>query len=95
MGHFSYTCGLTGLPITDGTKVVLLPMKIRKNSFKLDSKYGENGLISNDGTNVRFQPFCLPIKGEYGGYGNIVNIIEDENTKLLEEYFGLTITSRW
>jgi len=39
----------------------------------------------------KFYPATLPIFGEYDDYGGMVNIVHDDNTKLIEEYFGITI----
>jgi hypothetical protein len=39
----------------------------------------------------KFQPATLPIFGKYNDYGNMEEIIEDDNTKLIEEHFGITI----
>ncbi len=36
-------------------------------------------------------PATLPIFGQYDDYGGIENIIEDDNTKVIAEYFGITI----
>jgi len=44
MGHFSYSCKLTGLPITSGTPIALVVMKhngkIYKYSDESLQKYG-------------------------------------------------------
>jgi len=49
-------------------------------------------LKKNKGGEYReYQPATLPIFGEYNDYGGIENIIEDDNTKLIEEHFGITI----
>lgn len=46
----------------------------------------------NSGSETReWQPATLPIFGEYNDYGGIENIDVDDNTKLIEEYFGITI----
>ncbi len=39
----------------------------------------------------KYQPATLPIFGQYNDYGSMEDIIEDDNTKLIEEYFGVTI----
>ena len=40
---------------------------------------------------IPYQPATLPIFGEYDDYGGLENIKEDENTKLIEEHFGISI----
>jgi len=96
MGHFSYSCQLSGLPIVDYTKCVLLPIFPKKDwgydcSQKNMSKYGLSNLCSNDGPNMYFDELFFPIFGEYDNYGRLVNIEKDDNTKVLEEFFGLSI----
>lgn len=95
MGHFSHNCKLTGLPITDGTPVALFPMVMRKslydNSEEHMRQFGSTYMCSNDGARLKYVPCMFPIIGDYDDYGGIENIVEDENTKAIEEYYGLTI----
>lgn len=95
MGHFSHSCKLSGLPITGGTPVVLIPMVISgsmyDNSEESLKKFGKTYLCSNEGTRMKFIPNMFPIMGDYDEYGGMENIIEDDNTRALEEYYGLTI----
>lgn len=39
----------------------------------------------------QYQIATLPIFGQYNDYGGIEEIVEDENTKYIESYFGITI----
>lgn len=95
MGHFSHNCKLTGVPITGGQPVVLFVLKPRKDLYDLSEKklnqYGKTYMCSNEGTRLKFYPVWFPIKGEYDDYGGIENIVKDDNTKILEDYYGLTI----
>lgn len=96
MGHFSYTCLLSGIPITGGDKAVLLPIFPKVHwgydcSQKSMTKFGKSTLCSNDGPNLYFDELFFPIFGEYDSYGRLENIEKDDNTKILEEFFGLTI----
>ena len=95
MGSYSHNCKLSGLPITSGEPVVLIPMvhrgKLYENSEESLKKYGSTYQCSNDSVRMKFSPSIFPIKGEYDDYGGIENIIYDENTKVLEEYYDLTI----
>lgn len=95
MGHFSYSCYLTGLPITGSTPVAIFPIKMRKklydNSEEELRKYGKSTLLSNEGARVKFVPMTFPIFGKYDEYGGVDDIIKDDNTKVLEDYYGLTI----
>lgn len=95
MGHYSQSCKLTGLPITGGTSVALFPMKMSTrlydNSEDNIRKYGKTSMVSNDGPRLKFIPCMFPILGKYDDYGGIDDIVEDDNTKVIEEYYGLTI----
>ena len=95
MGHFSHSCKLTGIPITGGTPVVLIVMKhgndLYDNSEKSLMKFGKTYMCSNEGTRLKYMPCWFPIHGEYDEYGGIENIVKDDNTELLEKYYGLTI----
>ena len=95
MGSFSYSCQLSGLPITSGTMCAIVPMLPKDNYYDCgeDSfrKEGKAMFCSNDGANMFFNEYAFPIFGEYNDYGAIENIIKDDNTKCLEEYFELSI----
>ena len=86
MGCWNETCGLSGLPITEGDKVKLVFLLPRYRSMTIE------GLSSYcDSTSV-LTPCLLPITGEYNDYGGIENIVEDWNTdivfKSLKDYLG-------
>lgn len=93
MGHFTHNCKLTGLPIKDSA--VLIVMKpsgnLYDNSEESLKKYGSTYMCSNDNTRMKFNPVWYPIKGHYNEYGGLEDIVETENTKILEEYYGLPI----
>lgn len=95
MGHFSHTCKLTGLPITGGTPVILFPIiskdNLYDNSEEHLKKYGTTYQCSNDGVRLKFNPCWFPIKGVYDDYGGLEDIVHDDNTKVIEDYFDLTI----
>lgn len=95
MGSYSHCCKLSSLPITYGEPVVLIPMLPVKNLYENSEaslkKYGSTYLCSNNGTRLKFMPNMFPIKGTYNDYGGMENIVEDDNTKIIEEYYGLSI----
>lgn len=95
MGSFSYSCVLTGLPICSGDQVVLLPLRMRDklwdNSETSVRKAGKSSFVSNEGERVFFTEGTYPIFGKYNDYGGIEDIEKDDNTKAIEEYFGVTI----
>lgn len=94
MGHYSHCCKLSGLPITGG-KAVLIVMKPQENLWDNSEdklrKYGKTYMCSNDGPRLKYIPCWYPIKGEYNQYGSLENIVHDDNTAVLEEYYSLTI----
>lgn len=97
MGSFSYTCQLSGLPITAGDRAVIVPLipnnggRYFDNSMEELKKNGKNHVCSNDGSSIYFKPFCFPIFGTYNDYGGLEDIVKDDNTKSLEKFFGLKI----
>lgn len=95
MGHFSHSCKLTGIPITGGTPVVLIVMKHSNNLYDNSEEslmhYGKTYMCSNDGTRLKYMPCWFPIHGKYDEYGGIEDIVKDDNTEVLEKYYGLTI----
>jgi hypothetical protein len=95
MGHFSHTCSLTGLPITGGDDVVLVPFVPRSSAYDNEMthlrKFGTTYMCSNDATRIFFLPCMFPIKGKYDDYGGLEDIVETDATKIAEEHFGLSI----
>ena len=95
MGHFSHNCKLTSLPITGGDEVALIVMKpvdnLYDNSEESLKQYGSTYMCSNNGTRLKFIPCWFPIRGKYDSYGGIEDIVKDDNIKVLEEHYGLSI----
>ncbi len=93
MGHFTHCCKLTGIPIKDSAVLIVMKMRdhLWDNSEDKLREYGSVYLCSNEGTRLKFNPVWFPIKGQYNDYGGLEGIIEDDNTKLLEQYYELTI----
>jgi len=92
MGHFSMSCHLSGLPITGSTPACLILLKPSGMAKYVHPKneYGTTHYISNEGTRVFYDPFAFPIRGKYDDYGGL-EVEADENTAILEKYFGLPI----
>ena len=95
MGHFSHCCKVSGLPITSDTYAVLIVIKLNddlyNNSEKSIRKFGTTYMCSNNGVRLKFKPVWYPLFGCYDGYGGLIDIVEDDNTKALEEFYGLPI----
>lgn len=78
MGCFSVYCGISNIGITsEKEEVYILPI-INRNKL----------ILSNE---RHYLPAMLPILGTYNQYGNLENIVKDDNTKLIENYFNITI----
>jgi hypothetical protein len=75
MGSWSVYCGISQIAITASDECVLLPLKENKRGDSYSP----------------YLPATLPIFGKYDDYGGIENIEEDDNTKLIEKYFGISI----
>jgi hypothetical protein len=80
MGCYSVYCGISNIGITsEKEEVYILPI-ISRTKMCLSC--------------VGFQhylPAMLPILATYNGYGNVQNIVKDDNTQLIENYFNITI----
>lgn len=88
MGSFNVACSISNLSLSAGTKVVfypLLPKHFGRGETMLES--GKYLLYQN----CYYEPFSLPIKGVYNDYGSIGDIEEDDNTKAIEAFFGISI----
>jgi hypothetical protein len=49
-------------------------------------------IVSNEGSQAFYSPFAFPIHGKYHDYGHLEDIKEDDNTKMLEEFFNIDIS---
>lgn len=95
MGSFSANCGITNLTIGCGDDCVLLPLiakRVYEDGTLKRKSYAVHPSVSlfvyNDDM---WEPFCFPIRGKYNDYGGLEDIIENDNTRRLEEYFNLKI----
>lgn len=89
MGSFNVACSISDLSINEGDQIFFIPL--------LPSQYDMNEKVILEPTssliyaNCLYNPFCLPIEGRYADYGLIDDIIENENTKAIESFFGIPI----
>jgi hypothetical protein len=91
VGCFNVACSISNISIDGGDPIVFIPLL--PNACQVNEN-GEH--VLNPGTQITgiddlFIPFCLPIQGFYNEYGSLERIIEDENTKAIESFFGITI----
>ena len=93
MGSFTHNCKLSGLPISGSAALIVMKPKGNLYDCSEESlkKYGKTYMCSNDNTRLKYLPVWPPIFGEYDTYGGLENIIEDDNTKAIENYYELSI----
>lgn len=89
MGCFNVACSVSNVSISHHTKTAFIPLLPKhfpwKKVHELENK------TSLTYANHYYNPFCLPIFGEYNDYGSLENIIENDNTKAVEDFFGISI----
>lgn len=87
MGCFSVSCSISKLSINAGDKCTIIPIFTNPiNSIK--EEYERTVLC---GPCDKCLPLTLPIVGYYDDYGGIEYIEKNENTEIIEEYFGISI----
>ncbi len=98
MGCFDVSCGISSISIKSGDKAALL-LLVPQYSYpestdllpsEVTLKPGQMQVF-NEGPLGMYMPFCLPIIGKYNDYGSLEDVVEDETTKALFEYFGATV----
>lgn len=69
MGTWNATCGITQLPITEGERIVLIPLVIKPHDFLARDSLAGGGACAHD---IIAQPFSVPLFGAYDSVGGIV-----------------------
>lgn len=75
MGSFSVPCALSGVTITEGQPMGMIPL--------IKHEYARSHCFKPG-----FDPFCLPLWGFYDDYGRIRFDTKDENVLLVESVVG-------
>jgi hypothetical protein len=88
MGSFNVACSVSSLSINSGEDVFFLPLLPNNSRDGKHEVHPTSSLIYAD---CYFTPFCLPIQGVYNDYGSIEQIVKDDNTQAIENYFGISI----
>ena len=83
MGSFNVACSISNTSIRSGEDILLFPLIPNQNSLP------NGGLLIY--TNCLFDIMTYPIYGKYDEYGGIKKIVEDDNTKHIENYFNMSI----
>ena len=68
MGTWNGTCGVTQLPITEGTRVAAIPLMVKLQDFSGHSTLSGSGVVAN---NRIAQPIGLPVFGTYDDCGGV------------------------
>lgn len=87
MGSFYSTCSISHMTLTHQKTSIQLLVPTYKPSFA-----GHMGMmVFNEGPQGFFTPFAFPIHGTYDDYGHLCDIQHDDNTRMLEEFFNISI----
>lgn len=87
MGSFYSSCSISHMRLTDQKTSVQLLVP----GWGTDLQSHKGMIVSNEGAQAFYSPFGFPIHGRYYDYGYLEDIVEDKNTKMLEEYFNMSI----
>lgn len=94
MGSYNVSGIVSRLSIGYGAKCVFIPLLPQEliSEDGVNIKIGrQSQIVSNDGSECLFVPFCLPIIGRYNDYGSLEEIENDDNTKSIEAFFECSI----
>lgn len=94
MGCFNVSGTVSKLSIGYDDKVVLIPLISKQYKNDKDPNVTiepSTSIISNDMSRAFYDVRFLPIVGFYDSYGRIENIEKNDNTKYIEQYFGISI----
>lgn len=104
MGSFNVACSISSISLRSGTKVAFIPLLPSEMNETIGRKYNKFNLapgyiflepscnwVSNEGPYQFYKPFSLPIVAEYNEYGGIEHVEENITSKIIKEYFGITV----
>lgn len=86
MGSFYSTCSVSNMTLVNQKTSIQLLISNRENLNKHKSM-----IVFNEGSQGFYSPFAFTINGFYDDYGYLENIVEDHNTKMLEDFFNMSI----
>ena len=84
MGSFNVACSISGVSINPGDKIAFFPLKLTYKEIFVHK--GDNFLCS---PLDMMTPMAFPIFGEYGDYGYIEDIEDNDNAKLIARHFNV------
>lgn len=97
MGSFNVSCSVSHITIHEGERTFLFPLLPNINKYEIQEGHPDDGtLIINPASQYihpdeYYIPFCFPIEGKYDDYGSLEDIVENENTKAIENFLGISI----
>lgn len=86
MGSFFSSCSISHMRLLNQKTSIQL---LVPNSTNLSGH--KSMIVTNEGSQAFYSPFAFPIHGTYDDYGYLQDIKEDNNTKMLEEFFNMNI----
>ena len=86
---FNVACSVSNLSIPHGDRVMFFPLLPSYDAGNEGHQVGVNSNLIY--ANCYYNPFSLPIEGSYNDYGSLEDITENDNTKAIEKFFGITI----
>ena len=84
MGCFNVACSISNISIGAGDDVVFIPLVPPRFGRE---RYNHMLIYPYDLHN----PFCLPVRGKYNDYGGLEEVVQDDNTEIVEKFLGITI----
>lgn len=98
MGCFNVSCAISHITIHEGDRAFLFPLLPNISIYEIQQGHPNDGtVIVNPNSQYLYSdeyytPFCFPIEGDYNDYGSLENIIENENTKAIEQFLKISIS---
>lgn len=97
MGCFNVSCAVSHITIHEGDRAFLFPLLPKRTYY--DDLIGnpDDGITRlGPASNILYPDDCFvqlsfPIEGLYDDYGSLDHIVHNDNTKAIEEFFGITI----
>lgn len=98
MGCFHVSCGLSHCSIGSGERAGILPLIASDNLYDGTTEIRgglvvapHTHIITNDGSFTLYRIAAFPIWGKYNDYGELQDIVRDDNVLALEKFFGTSI----
>lgn len=97
MGSFNISCAVSHITIHYGDRAFLFPLLPNIGIYNIHRGHPDDGsLVIKPSSQYLYPdehyiPFCFPIEGKYDDYGSLDDIVENENTKAIEDFLKIPI----